>query len=121
MPSSLRPPVLAWLVAVFAAGCTPTGDAWAACNQVAPNWQGATVGAFPTTLGRVRALGPAHMTDRWNGLPDAMPAAVCYIDGSIPKAPPGGEPFDRAVVAIVNGHADLLMAGYRATLPITAP
>jgi hypothetical protein len=72
-------------------------------------------GAFETTLGRVREEAAA---DHWGDLPDSATAILCYIDGSIPKAPPGGRPFDRVVVAIVDGRLEMLMAGYRSAIPI---
>lgn len=52
---------------------------------------------------------------------------LCYIDGQIAKAPPLGpsgevpEPFDRAAVAIIDGKAELVVAGYRDQLPVRAP
>jgi hypothetical protein len=92
------------------------------CDNFAPDWSGVAVGSFPTTLGRVRRLGPLRATpDRWQGLPDETAAIVCYIDGSVPKAPPGGPPYDRAVIAVVGGRADLVLAGYRSRMPVETP
>ena len=82
---------------------------WASCNAVAPEWSGVTVAAFDTTLGRVRALGllPSS-SDQWPGQADTDPAIVCYVDGFVPKAPPGGDPYDRAMVVIVRDRAELV-------------
>lgn len=97
-------------------------DAQAVCERLAPEWSGTAVGAFTTTLGRVRRLGTfAAAPDRWDGLSDLTPTVVCYVDGAIPKAPPDGPPYDRAVVAVVNGEADLIIAGYRSQLPVEVP
>jgi len=47
---------------------------------------------------------------------------VCWIDGSVAKAPPGGDPFDRAVVGVpADGSPTLIQAGYRDSLPPEAP
>lgn len=47
---------------------------------------------------------------------------VCWIDGSVAKAPPGGDPFDRAVVGVgAEGTATLIQAGYRDSLTPEAP
>ena len=47
---------------------------------------------------------------------------VCWIDGSVAKAPPGGDPFDRAVVGVgADGTATLIQAGYRDSLTPEAP
>ena len=89
-----------------------------ACDRVAPDWNGQTVGAFATTLGRVRN---AYPLQAWLGVANESLAIVCFVDGSIPKAPEGGEPYDRAVVVVVNGDAELVLAGYRTQVLIRAP
>lgn len=98
------------------------------CARVAPDYSGTVVGSFNTTVGSVRALEPrAAQPQRWPDLAPDHAAVLCYIDGEIAKAPPPGpngevsEPFDRAVIAIVDGHSELIIAGYRDLLPIRAP
>jgi hypothetical protein len=58
--------------------------------------------------------------DPWPGIPDSLPTAVCFIDGYIADEP-GGEPYDRAIVAVVNGKGYLIGTGYRSRLPVRAP
>jgi len=120
-----RPFVLATLI-IFApalAGCQlfrPT--AAEVCEGEAPAYEGEVVGAFDTTVGAIRGLEPRDVEPaRWPNLSDGHPAVLCYIDGQIAKSPPGGEPFDRAVIAVVDEQADMIAAGYRARLPIRAP
>lgn len=44
-------------------------------------------------------------------------AVECWIDADIPKAPPGGRSFDRAVIGVTrDGEATLLRAGYRSEM-----
>ena len=93
----------------------PPTDAADVCADVAPEWSGTVMAALETTLGRVREVAA---TDHWGNLPDSATAILCYIDGSIPKAPPGGRSFDRVVVAIVDGRLEMLIAGYRSAIPI---
>jgi len=98
------------------------------CASVAGGYSGSVVGSFNTTVGRVRALEPrAGQPQRWSDLAADHLAVLCYIDGEIVKAPPPGpngeasRPFDRAVVAIVDGHAELIIAGHQDKLPVQAP
>ena len=99
-----------------------------ACDASAREYGGPVVGAFATTIAGLRRV---ELRDgqpgRWADLPPDHPAVVCYIDAEIPKAPPPGpngelpDPYDRIVVAVVDGEAILLQAGYRNALPIEAP
>jgi hypothetical protein len=79
------------------------------------------VGAFATTVREVRGMTPGAAPVRWPELADDAPAIVCFIDGQIPKSPPGGEPYDRSVTAVAGEHAELIIAGYRDQLPVKAP
>ncbi len=82
------------------------------------------VGSFATTVSKVRGLTPGAAgapPSRWPELADESPAVVCYLDGSVPKAPPDGEPYDRAVIAVAGEHAELIIAGYGDQLPVVAP
>jgi hypothetical protein len=64
---------------------------------------------------------------RWPEAPAAYPAVLCYINGEIKKGPPPGPngeiraPFDRVVIAVVDGESTIIMAGYRDRLPVQAP
>lgn len=98
------------------------------CAASAAAYNGVVAGSFVTTVGSIRALDQLHIEpQRWPGIPDSHPAVLCYIDGQIPKGPPppisGTIPpsFDRAVIAVVDGQSDLIMAGYRDNLPVVAP
>jgi hypothetical protein len=79
------------------------------------------VGAFATTVSKVRELTPGIAPARWPDLPGESAAVVCFLDGAVPKAPPGGEPYDRAVIAVSGEHAELIIAGHREHLPVAPP
>jgi len=60
----------------------------------------------------------------WDGLPEDTPAAACYLDGPVPKAPPPAmdgtvQPsFDRRLVIATEGAASFMVsAGYRDNMP----
>jgi hypothetical protein len=98
------------------------------CAASAGNYSGHVAGSFVTTVGAIRAVPMLSIqSDRWPGLPDSHPAVLCYIDGQIPKGPPpqpsGTVPpsFDRAVIAVIDGQPDLIMAGYQDNVPLVAP
>lgn len=104
------------------------GPAAEGCAEAARGYSGTVVGAFNTTVGAIRGLEPrSGEPSRWPRLADDHPAVLCYIDAEIPKAPPPPpdgpppEPFDRVVVGIVDGNAEMIMAGYRDRLPVKAP
>jgi len=115
--------------AVATVGCEVFGfsrPAAEACAGPAREYSGPVVGAFETTVGAIRGLDPLVVAPvRWPDLAAGHPAVLCYIDGLVPKAPPPingvSRPFDRAIVAVVDGHAELVMAGYRDRFPIKAP
>jgi copper(I)-binding protein len=117
---------VAGCVATTVQSAAPTVDPCAASAAV---YNGAVAGSFVTTVGAIRGLDEPQRIEpqRWPGLPDSHPAVLCYIDGQIPKGPPppisGTIPpsFDRAVIAVVDGQSDLIMAGYRDNLPVVAP
>lgn len=98
------------------------------CAGSARDYSGTVVASFITTVGSVRTLEPRlSVPVRWSDLAPGHPAVLCYIDGQIAKAPPLGPdgeiqvPFDRAVVAVVEGDAQLIVAGHRNRLPVEAP
>ena len=92
------------------------------CAEEARAYNGTVAAAFDTNVGAVRALEPlAAEPSRWPALPESHAAALCYIDGEIAKSPPGGNPFDRAVIAIVDRGAPLIAAGYRDRVPVRPP
>ncbi len=105
-------------------GLTPASE----CGGQARDYAGKVVGAFNTTVGAIRDLEPREgVPQRWPDLAPDHPAVLCYIDGEVVRAPPAGPngevppPFNRAVVAIVDGHSELIIAGYHDQLPVRAP
>lgn len=85
-------------------------------------------GRFHTTVGAIRRLEPLPAQPaRWPDLESGHQAVLCYIDAQIAKGPPPAlngppaEPFDRVVIGMVDGTAELIMAGYRDRLPVRAP
>jgi len=103
--------------------CGPFGPAAELCAAPARGYGGTLVGSFNTTVGAVRSLQPrAGVPELWPGLGADHPAVLCYIDAQIPKGgPEPAPPFDRAVVAIVDGASQMIMAGYKDRIPIEAP
>lgn len=80
------------------------------------------VGAFDTTVGSVRSIGARGPNPtRWPSEPAEYKAVLCYLDGPVAKSPPGGAPFDRAVVGVAAGDAEFIMAGYRSSLSVKVP
>ena len=79
-------------------------------------------GAFDTRVDALRDMQPlVAEPELWPRSPGDRPAIICFLDGPVPKAPPGGEQFDRAVVGVVDDDAELLLAGYQDTIPIESP
>jgi hypothetical protein len=98
------------------------------CAASAAAYDGVVAGSFVTTVGAIRRLEPLHIEpELFTGLLDSYPAVLCYIDGQIPKGPPplgsGSIPpsFERAVVAVIDGQTDFIIAGYRNNVPVVAP
>lgn len=79
-------------------------------------------GAFDTRVQALREMQPLDVEpELWPRSAGDSPAIVCFLDGPVPKAPPGGEQFDRAVVGVVDDDAVLLVAGYQDAIPIRSP
>src|SRR5688572_1563962 len=99
------------LASVSLLGCD---SAYAACAGIAADYGPTSTvsGAFNTTVGRVRAFTPGSTPSRWPGLPAETPAVLCYLDGPVGRAPPGGDRHDRAVLAVSAGHVEFIMSGY---------
>lgn len=125
----MRPLSLPALTLAFVslAACLAPSAAYT-CEVSAREYAGTVVGAFNTTVGAIRALEPLPAEPaRWPNLAPDRPAVLCYIDAQIAKGPPPGpngeirEPFDRVVIGVVDGKAELVMAGYRDQLPALAP
>jgi hypothetical protein len=98
------------------------------CATVAVEYSGRVAGTFDTTVAGLRRLEPLEASpDKWPALAPDYPAVLCYIDGQVALAPPPdasgnvAEPFNRAVVAVVDGTSELVLAGYRDQLPVRAP
>ena len=117
--------VLVAAAILYLAGCggdEPLLSEEVICGAVAREYEGVVAGAFPTTVAELRRLQPALVERRpFEGVPDGERAVVCYIDASIAKAPPGGESYDRAVVAVVRGRGTMISAGYQQDLPVVRP
>jgi hypothetical protein len=90
-------------------------------TEFGPNFTVAA--AFNSRVEAVRAMRDPTVIepDLWPDTPDDSPAIVCFLDGPVPKAPPGGEQFNRAVVGIANDEAILVIAGYQDSLPVQEP
>jgi hypothetical protein len=102
--------------------------AWEACSRAAGEYNGSVAGSYATTVGYIRRLGLSGEPARWPDLAPDHPAVLCYVDGQIAKGPPSprdgqtaAASFDRAAVAVVDGHVELIIAGYRSNLPVRAP
>jgi len=94
------------------------------CSQEVTDFGSAflVAGAFDTTVGSIRSIGARGPNPTlWPSEPAEYKAVLCYLDGPIAKSPPGGAPFDRAVVGVAAGDAEFIMAGYRKSLPVKAP
>jgi hypothetical protein len=112
------------LVAVLSGCAFPqSDDASSTCVDVARDYgaEFQVVGSFATTVAGIRALTPGGAPERWPDLPPEQAAVLCYLDGPVPKSPPGGNPYDRALVGVTPGHSELTIAGYRDQLPVLAP
>ena len=120
--------VAAFLVILFATACnvlvvplTPEQ----ACEEQAQDF-GPTftvAGAFDTSVQALRDVRNRVEAEPelWPNVPNDTPAIVCFLDGPVPKAPPGGEQFDRAVIGVVGDEAVLLVAGYQDSIRVTRP
>ena len=87
------------------------------CAAAAPEWHGTVISASERTLRDIRHDYPDAALSQWGDVSDDHPAALCYIDGGIPKGAAGSASFDRAIVAVVDGDAELLVAGFASNLP----
>jgi hypothetical protein len=115
---------LALPLALILAGCAflrvgPVQICEGVARDYGPEFR--VVGSFATTVGKIRSLEPGATPARWPELAAGQDAVLCYVDGPVPKSLPGGDPFDRAVIAIAPGHSELIMAGYQDRLPVRAP
>lgn len=115
------------LTLLLASSCDLLGvrvSANQACAEQAKEFGPAftVAGAFDTRVDALRDMQPlAAEPELWPRSPGDSPAIVCFLDGPVPKAPPGGEQFDRAVVGVVDDDAVLVVAGYQDTIPIRSP
>lgn len=101
-----------------------SSDAERVCSQEAKAYgpDFSVAGSFDTTVGSIRSIGARGPNPTlWPGEVAEHKAVLCYLDGPIAKSPPGGTPFDRAVVGVAAGDPELIMAGYRKNLAVTAP
>ena len=122
--------MVALLVSQLSAACDnfgPPTPAEEACTAPAHDYNGSVVGAFQTTVGAMRNLERGMDPPRWPELTPDYPAVLCFIDADIAKGPPPGPggsiapSFDRLLVGVVDGAAEVLIAGYRDQLPVRAP
>lgn len=112
-------------VLAFIPGCAivVAGGAEQTCAEQAKSFgEEFTVAAsFATSVGYIRSLTPAVDPVRWPDLEADAPATVCYLDGPLGKAPPYGEPYDRALVGVAGGASELIKAGYQDRMAIDPP
>jgi hypothetical protein len=110
------------VIAILASGCGFLGqhDANQTCiEQAELSDEGQTVaGAFPTTVGRLREFLPGADPPPFENREADELAVLCYLDGPLGRAPPGGEPFNRAIVGVVGDEAVFLVAGYQHKLEV---
>lgn len=126
------------VVGLFVAGACQAipGSAAQVCAAQAQGYDGTVAGAFQTTVGAIRGLDPRQNVDRpglspepirWTGLAADHAAVICFIDADIPKgeAPAANgqsqDAFDRVVVAVVDGVAEVVEAGDRENIDVRAP
>jgi hypothetical protein len=125
MSPSLRYAAVVGLMCLLGTACGAAGPLppeAAICSDVALEYDGVVVGSYRTTVVNVRRMQPGEVEGGpFADVPDGEDAVVCYVDAAIAKAPPGGEPFDRAIVAVVGGRAILVTAGYKRDLPVVRP
>ena len=109
------------------------------CAGHASERDGSLVASFDTTVGAVVRLAVTHETAevasgrphqelprRFTGLSPDGAAILCYIDEvsiGIPyqSGEPEPRPWDRLVIAVVDGTADVVIVGYSDKLPVAAP
>jgi hypothetical protein len=109
-----------------------TGTPNAVCAKQADDYGGTVESAHLTTIGVIRKLDPRQNVERpglpavpirWPSLEASHPAVVCLIDGTFPVGPPpepgqpAPEPATRAIVAVVDGLGELIVAGPRSAVP----
>ncbi|MEO8469048.1 MAG: hypothetical protein ABI573_05210 [Chloroflexota bacterium] len=140
MPASLCPWFATLVLTLAACGTvTPSAPPDEICASQARDQGGSLAAAFATNVGAVIRLAVAHETAEvaaqrphqplprnFTGLSPDGAATLCYIDGvsigfPFPSGEPAPRPWDRVAVVVVDGTADVVMAGYREQLPIQAP
>ena len=100
-------------------GCGPDITAATCLEQARDRGPEFTVaGSLATTVEQVRALQPQLQPARWPELAPEDPATLCYLDGPFGAAPGGGDPYDRALVAVADGHSDLVIVGYQREMAV---
>jgi hypothetical protein len=110
---------LSLALALIASGCT-TDQSLATCQRQAKTYgQAVTVaGAVSANVQAVRDLQPNLQPPRWPELAADSQAYICYLNGPFGDAPGGGQPYDRAVVAVAADQADIVILGYADEMPI---
>lgn len=111
------------------------------CSEAATQWGGAVAAAFVATVQDVRDyMGDPHGADEdpsrprpgaygypagWGDKDPADAAAVCYVDGFVPKGPPSApdgpvQPsFDRRLVITADAVTSFMVkAGYQDAMPL---
>jgi hypothetical protein len=108
-------------VAMILTGCS---GATSACADAARQSGGEleVAAAYESTVGTIRdsSVNATHRA-LWPDMSPDTPASLCYLDGPISRAPPGGEPNNREVVGVANGQVEFLMSGYQQSLETRAP
>jgi hypothetical protein len=117
------------VVMLAVAGCGPSaGDICAAqLDQYGPDFTvAASTRANAATARSILPLGNGA-SGPLSGLAPDHEVVLCYLDGSatVTQEPlvsgEAPEPYDRILVAVVDGQASLLAAGYRKSMPAEFP
>ena len=121
------PVLLAACGASSSAAESPSQSPPTACLTAAHGNSGVVAAWFQSKVGTVRQLPYARSLPQLANYAIDEDAALCYIDGQIPKGPPppqsGTIPpsFDREVIVVIRDQAYFVSAGYRRNMAIETP
>lgn len=119
--------LLASATLVACSAQSQTSEAERICDDLVADYGAdfSVAGAFPSTVGAIRALLGAEVSPRrWPAASSDEPATLCYIDGPFSKAPPPDAhlgSYDRGAIGVWHGGIEALMLGYQSSMAIRAP